>query len=151
GVQYISIMVGWGGSFPLTGGNVAGAVAPGRLLTFALNGKEHVIWSMQQVEVPPPSDLEPIAFNASKETIAQGAGIFAQYCSVCHGIAASGGGGVLPDLKYSDPAIFDKYQQIVIEGALAESGMPSFKSALGPEEVQAIRAYILSLRNSMKR
>src|SRR5262249_32027121 len=100
-------------------------------------------------ESSPISDPEPIVFNASKETIAQGAGIFAQYCAVCHGIAALGGGGVLPDLKHSNPAVFDKYQQIVIEGALSEAGMPSFKSALKSEDVEAIRAYILSLRNAM--
>src|SRR2546422_3555699 len=41
GVQYVSIMAGWGGAFPLAGGDGKGAVpAAGKLLTFALNGKQ---------------------------------------------------------------------------------------------------------------
>src|SRR6185503_14816405 len=41
GVQYVSIMAGWGGAFPLTGGDGKGtSPAAGRLLTFVLNGKQ---------------------------------------------------------------------------------------------------------------
>ena len=145
GVQYVSVMVGWGGAFALTGGSLGLPATPGRLLTFALNGKG-------QLAAPPPMampQVAPIEFTASKEVLAAGAARFAQYCSVCHGMAALGGGGVLPDLKLSRPAVFDRYPQIVLDGALAEAGMPGFKSALAPDDVAAIRAYLLSLRNAM--
>jgi quinohemoprotein ethanol dehydrogenase len=142
GVQYVSIMVGWGGSFPLTGGSVGLPATPGRILTFALNARQPLTQAARQ----PPPNASPIEFTASKETIAMGAGLFAQHCSVCHGLAAVGGGGVLPDLKFSQPSVFDSYRQIVLEGALAESGMPSFKPWLKPEDIDAIRVYVLSRR-----
>jgi quinohemoprotein ethanol dehydrogenase len=145
GVQYVSIMAGWGGSFPLTGGSLGLPATPGRLLTFAIEGKQPLA-KAAPAKLPM---LTTIASNASKETIATGAGLFAQYCAVCHGLAALGGGGVLPDLKYSNPAVFEKYQPIVLNGALAEAGMPGFKSALKPADVEAIRAYIVSLRNTL--
>ncbi len=143
GVQYVSVMVGWGGAFALTGGNATGVPnTSGRLLTFALNRKQ----AMPETVAMKIPALTPIESQATPETIAAGAGLFAQWCAVCHGIGATGGGGVLPDLKYSQPAIFGKYQQIVREGAYAEVGMPGFKQWLKPEEIDAIRAYIISRR-----
>ncbi len=146
GVQYVSIMVGWGGSFPLTGGSLGLPTPPGRLLTFALNGKQQapVVVAVQPA-VPPA----PIQSNASPEMIASGANMFAQYCAVCHGIAALGGGGVLPDLKYSSAATLNSLQKIVLDGALLSEGMPSFKQSLKPEDVDAIRAFIISQRNGL--
>ncbi len=145
GVQYVSIMVGWGGAFPLTGGNLGLPVTPGRLMTFALNGKQTV----PLVAAIPPRPPVPIEFKASAEQIASGANLFAQNCAVCHGIAALGGGGVLPDLRSSAPATFDQYQQIVLGGALINAGMPSFKQSLKPADVEAIRIYLLSRRNEL--
>ena len=91
-------------------------------------------------------EITPIESNASKETIAAGAVLFAQNCAVCHGLAALGGGGVLPDLRFSQPSVLNSLQKIVIDGALADEGMPSFKQWLKPEDVDAIRAYIISRR-----
>jgi quinohemoprotein ethanol dehydrogenase len=145
GTQYVSIMVGWGGSFPLTGGSVGLPATPGRLLTFALNGKAQ----LQMFAAKPPRLPEPIESQASAETIATGASLFAQYCAVCHGIAALGGGGVLPDLKYSSTATLNSLQKIVLDGALLGDGMPSFKQSLKAEDVDAIRAFIISQRNGL--
>ena len=143
GVQYVSVMVGWGGAFALTGGNATGVPnTSGRLLTFALNGKN----AMPETMAMKMPTLTAIESKAAPETIAAGAGLFAQWCAVCHGVGASGGGGVLPDLKYSQPAIFGKFQQIVREGAYADVGMPGFKPWLKPEEIDAIRAYLISRR-----
>lgn len=145
GTQYVSIMVGWGGSFPLTGGSIGLPVTPGRLLTFALNGKESVMVAKLQ-PLPPPS---PIESKASAEMIARGGDLFARNCAVCHGIAALGGGGVLPDLRSSSPATFNSYQKIILDGTLANEGMPSFKHSLNAEDVEAIRAYVISRRNEL--
>ena len=47
GVQYVTVMVGWGGAFPLTGGYSyipeLNTVNVGRVLTFALNAKQELI------------------------------------------------------------------------------------------------------------
>ena len=138
-------MVGWGGSFPLTGGSVGLPATPGRLLTFALNGKQ----MLPVVAVQPAALPAPIESNASPEMIANGANLFAQYCAVCHGIAALGGGGVLPDLKYSSAATLNGLQKIVLDGALLNEGMPSFKQSLAPADVDAIRAFVISQRNGL--
>lgn len=145
GTQYVSIMVGWGGAFPLTGGSIGLPVTPGRLLTFALNGKGSVMIAKLQT-LPPPS---PIESKASAEMIARGGDLFARNCAVCHGIAALGGGGVLPDLRSSSAATFNSYQKIILDGTLANEGMPSFKHSLNAEDVEAIRAYVISRRNEL--
>jgi quinohemoprotein ethanol dehydrogenase len=147
GVQYVSVLAGWGGAAPLVGLEAKhGPVAvPGRLLTFALNGKAPMPpVTLQKVE------LQPVAFEAKPETLQAGMALYAQWCSVCHGIAAVGG-GVIPDLRYSAPAVYASYPQIVLEGAMANSGMPSLKRWVKPEELEAIRLFVLSQRAKLIR
>jgi quinohemoprotein ethanol dehydrogenase len=145
GVQYVSIMAGWGGAYPLTGGNATGdAPSPGKLLTFSLNGKQ---------QLPEPlarrsRSVTAIESNASPERIEAGANLFAQWCIVCHGIGAAGGGATA-DLRYSSPATFDKYADIVLEGKYQSVGMPSFKRWLTAADVEAIRAYVLKRRAAL--
>lgn len=145
GTQYVSIMVGWGGAFALTGGSVGLPVTPGRLLTFALNGKQKVPVAVAQIIALPAA----IESTASAEAIGKGGDLFARNCAVCHGLAALGGGGVLPDLRYSSPATFNSYPKIVLDGALASEGMPGFKNSLTAADVDAIRAYVISRRNEV--
>jgi quinohemoprotein ethanol dehydrogenase len=142
GVQFVSVMAGWGGAFALTGGSATGgATAPGRLLTFALNATQPLPVATAR---RPSATL--IDFDASPERIDKGAGLYARWCGVCHGLLASGGGGVLPDLRYSQPAVFGRYRQIVLQGANSSAGMPSFQQWLNVEDVDAIQAYILKRR-----
>jgi quinohemoprotein ethanol dehydrogenase len=115
------------------------------VLTFALNSKQPLPAPVAQ-KIAPPAPLE---FQASAELLAKGAGLFAQNCAVCHGIGATGGGGVLPDLRQSAPGVFNKFQQIVHDGALLSAGMPAFKDWLKPAEVEAIRVYLLSKRAAL--
>ncbi len=145
GTQYVSIMAGWGGAFALTGGNLGLPATPGRLLTFALNGKQQ----LPVVAATQPTPPAAIELNVSTEMLAKGGDLFARNCAVCHGIAAFGGGGVLPDLRYSSPATFTSFQKIVLDGALINEGMPSFKHSMNAEDVQAIRAYVISRRNEL--
>jgi quinohemoprotein ethanol dehydrogenase len=145
GTQYVSIMVGWGGAFALTGGSIGLPVTPGRLLTFALNGKQKVPVAVAQSTAAPAA----IESKASTEVIGKGGDLFARNCAVCHGLAALGGGGVLPDLRYSSPTTFNSYTKIVLDGALASEGMPTFKNSLKAEDVEAIKAYVISRRNEL--
>jgi quinohemoprotein ethanol dehydrogenase len=144
GVQYVSIMAGWGGAYPLTGGNATGDLpAPGKVLTFSLTGKhqlEPVARRRRSVAV--------IESGASPEKIEAGANLFAQWCIVCHGIAAAGG-GTTADLRYSAAATYDKYVEIVLEGRYQGLGMPSFKRWLTADDVDAIRAYVLKRRAAL--
>lgn len=144
GVQYVSIMAGWGGAFPLTGGDGKGtAPAGGRLLSFALNGKQPLPEVVAQKRT-----VTPIGVTASQETVETGSTLFAQWCSVCHGVGAAGGGATA-DLRYSHPTTFDKYRDIVLEGKYQGMGMPSLKRWLTAENVDAIRAYVLTRRAAL--
>ena len=146
GVQYVSVMAGWGGAFALTGGNgTGGSPVPGRLLTFALNRQE----ALAVAPVRPLPSISPIEQNATAERIDAGAGLYAQWCGVCHGLLALGGGGVLQDLRYSQPSVFNKFPEIVLKGAYSDVGMPSFAKWLNVDDVEAIRSYILKRRSEL--
>ena len=144
GIQYVSVLAGWGGSFALIGGNVSGNMGvPGRLLTFAIGGK---------ATLPPAPGPRPapaaITLTADQKTLDAGSVLYARWCVYCHGFGASGGGAV-PDLRYSNTAVFASYPKIVIEGSRMGSGMPSFKPWLSAGDVAAIRAFVISQRNRL--
>ncbi len=144
GVQYVSVMAGWGGAFALVGGNAIADMPVqrmGRVLTFALDAQQSLPAHPKQ-SLPTPA---PIEFKASAEIIDKGAGVFVQWCAVCHGIGAVGG-GVLPDLRYSQPGIYNKFSEIVLDGIFSDVGMPGFKKWITRDEEEAIRAYLLKRR-----
>ncbi len=137
--QYIAVMVGHGGGFPLTLPAFEGprAVPPGRVMAFKLGGR---------VELPP---LDPTiaALNVPKERWAEteikaGAQHYAGLCAGCHGMATLSA-GIVPDLKRS-VALTDRklWSDIVIGGALTSRGMVSFSNHLSPAQAEAIRAYV---------
>ncbi|HEY2735806.1 MAG TPA: PQQ-dependent dehydrogenase, methanol/ethanol family, partial [Polyangiales bacterium] len=144
--QYVAIVVGWGGTYPLSAGELSHKGAPtynkSRVLAFRLGGTA-------QLPPPPPAPVPPTppARFGDQATVQQGMVTFHSTCSVCHGDAAVGG-GVLPDLRHStalaDPA---RWKHIVIDGSLANSGMVSFAPVLTPEAAETIRAYVTSRAN----
>ena len=85
---------------------------------------------------PEPTDLESIAKGEP----------CAQYCSACHGDAAVGGGTV-PDLRASNFLGMDFYYNIVLDGALKDAGMASFKVALTRDDATAIRNFVIHRAN----
>jgi quinohemoprotein ethanol dehydrogenase len=99
---------------------------------------------------PLPSDekvaAQPPASTADPATIARGNQLFGQYCSVCHGEAAVGG-GVVPDLRASSFLSNDFWYEIVLNGAMKDAGMAPFKSVLDHHDAEAIRAYIIQRAN----
>jgi mono/diheme cytochrome c family protein len=80
--------------------------------------------------------------NASPEAIHGGRLLYGAMCSYCHGADAIA--GPLPDLRYASKAVHDQFDAIVLGGARASLGMPSFKDLLTAEQLRAIQAYILS-------
>lgn len=142
GVQYVTVMVGWGGAAGLVNLPGSGPVKRGfgRVLTFALGGKA-------KLEVPPFGQTGPptpaIHVNATPATISEGSILYRQYCFYCHGAGVVSGSGI-PDLRYATAETHHQFQAIVLEGARESRGMPSFKDALKPDQVRAIQAYVLS-------
>jgi quinohemoprotein ethanol dehydrogenase len=148
GQQFISVLAGWGGDFGLFGGDAAlaaGANNIGRLLTFALGGRA----SIPKFEAPARTPT-PLAVTASDESVARGNTQYHRWCARCHGVGVVGG-GVLADLRYATPETHSVFSEIVLGGALLSRGMPSFAKWIAPDELEAIRSYILSRANELAR
>jgi len=143
GRQYVTVMAGWGGIFPLSAGGLS--FKSGRLpnrsrvLTFVLDGTASLPPAVQAArEFPaPPAQLQAAA------AVTEGERLFPRYCSGCHGSAAYSG-GLVPDLRYS-PALADDalWNAVVRDGALSNAGMVAFKRVLSPAHIDAIRAYVI--------
>src|SRR5438132_1535038 len=111
--QYIAVLAGWGGVFPLAAGEAA--LSSGRtqnisrLLAFKLNSKT----SLPPLPQFTPPQLNPPKSIATAATIHRGEALFQPLCSPCHGDVAVGG-GVLPDLRYSGSLDNDQWFEIVL-------------------------------------
>ncbi|MFZ0979886.1 MAG: PQQ-dependent dehydrogenase, methanol/ethanol family [Candidatus Acidiferrales bacterium] len=142
GVQYVSILAGWGGTPGLFNAPGAGPVKPGygRILTFMLGGTATLHAPAYGHKNPPP--VPSISINASPQVVHQGALLYGGNCAHCHGINAVA--GPVADLRYSSKGVLEGFDGIVRGGSLASVGMPSFGKILNAEQVRAIQAYIVS-------
>ena len=141
GVQYVTVMAGWGGAAGLINTPAVGAVKPGwgRILTFALDGKAILKAPFFGHKNPP---RPAITAKQDPQAVHAGGLLFNSHCFLCHGLNAVA--GPLPDLRYSSKEVLDSLPSIVLGGARASSGMPSYKKILSEEDVKAIRAYIIA-------
>jgi quinohemoprotein ethanol dehydrogenase len=146
GRQYVSVIAGFGGGIALFGGRASwGENGPrhnkSRVLTFALDG--HALLAPRPTE-PPRPPLTPPAQFATVAGIKIGETAFNRTCANCHGFDAISG-GVVPDLRYSaalaDPAT---WKSIAYDGMLGAAGMRGYKGVFSEQEVEAIRAYVIS-------
>ena len=150
GEQYVAVMVGWGGVWDVSGGAlVTNKLTPNisRLMVFKLGGKA-------VLSPPPPSAkrvLDPPPVTGKAEQIALGAKLFANTCSVCHGNVAVSG-ALNPDLRHSvalgNPKLWN---DIVGNGLLKQNGMVAWKDQFTPDQIEAIRHYIISRANEDKK
>jgi cytochrome c553 len=108
-------------------------------LVFKLGGRA----SLPPLPAEPALPLNPPQSTVDTATIATGGALFAQFCSVCHGEAAVGG-GVVPDLRTSPFLGTDAWYSIVLHGALRQGGMAAFEPVLDKNQASAIGAYVTS-------
>ena len=129
GAQYVTVMAGWGGAPGSFNSPGAGAVKPGygRMVTFTLNGTA-TLKALPYGHKEPPTPA--LTTNASPKTIHEGELLFNAQCAGCHGINAVA--GPLPDLRYASKETLQGIEDIVLGGARASSGMPSFRRSLPP-------------------
>ena len=150
GEQYVAVMAGWGGAFPITAGllnSVAGPVRNiSRLLVFKLGGTAKLPPEPSLAETP----LDPPVFKGTAQAATAGSNLFGRFCGVCHGDAAIGS-GVVPDLRRSaalgDPKTWNA---IVHGGAMKATGMVSFANVMSAEQAETVRQYVIKRANEDK-
>ena len=146
GEQYVAVLAGWGGVFPLVTGEVSfksGRVRNvSRMLAFKLDGKASL------PPLPPFEEpvLNPPASTASAAAIHHGEAVYQRFCSGCHGDVAVSG-GVLPDLRYSTTLTNERWFKIVRDGAYQSLGMVPFGKEVSQQDAADIRAYVIFRAN----
>jgi alcohol dehydrogenase (cytochrome c)/quinohemoprotein ethanol dehydrogenase len=134
GEQYVAVAAGsrMGGNYYSPNGS--------RILAFKLNGTA----ALPPAAPPVPMVLNPPEQFGTPETITAGADAYNRFCGTCHGTDGQSR-GMFPDLRYSAALnSADVFNSIVMDGALTANGMVSFKKALTQEQVDSIRAYMVS-------
>jgi quinohemoprotein ethanol dehydrogenase len=150
GVQYVAILVGWGGVWDVAPGILSSKSGStrniSRLLVFKIGGKATLPPAPADAKLP----LDPPPFTGKPEQVADGASHYQNSCSVCHGDAAIAG-GLNPDLRHAaslgKPAL---WQQIVHDGILKENGMVGWSANFSPEQIENIRHYVIKRANEDK-
>lgn len=134
GMQYVSILVGWGGIGGIRDPIVTEQINPGTLYTFALGKNE----PMPDFPDAPDKTLVNLEFEATKKQINNGGKLFGQFCGNCHM------GGIIPDLTYTSAKTFNAFQQIVGDGIYLNKGMPKFNDRLSEQDISDIKNFILA-------
>lgn len=140
GKQYLAANVGWNHAIVhgLHDGPEPFSVGPAKLVVFALDAKGVELPPLPPAEAitPPPTEAQ------APEQVAQGAGLYAQHCAICHGQNAVGVG--VMDLRFLKPEIRQQFHEIVLEGKFADRGMASLRGVLTQDQVDAIHAFVIS-------
>jgi quinohemoprotein ethanol dehydrogenase len=142
GVQYIAASVG---------GPAAGdyfAPGYGRMLVFKVGGTAKLPPNAPYTSRP----LNPPPATAVAGVVARGAAIFDEHCAVCHGSNATQQRNGSAPILTTTPLLHVQqgFDQVVLQGARIERGMPVFNDKLRPEDTAAVLAYIVSRANELK-
>ncbi|MEX2124908.1 MAG: PQQ-dependent dehydrogenase, methanol/ethanol family [Woeseia sp.] len=143
GVQFIAVVAGWGGAFPLLAGELADISGKqqnrSRILAFRLDGGQ----SLPEIAAMASSVAVPAPPFADDETVSHGKAVYQRFCLGCHGDTAVSG-GLLPDLRRSAAAASSEiWSAVVLGGTLSTGGMAGYADAITPAEAEAIRGYVL--------
>ena len=143
GRQYVTVMVGTGGSAVFSAETLAGIVPDyrsqkRRVLTFALGGTARL--------PPAPPRFRPTAvadpgYRANPEVEGRGNMVYHSNCGQCHGVDAVSGGAA-PDLRAS-PLLLSAggFKAVVHDGALLTAGMPVYPE-LDDAQLEAMRQWL---------
>jgi quinohemoprotein ethanol dehydrogenase len=143
GVQYVAILAGSGGGGWNTWmpGNVAARKGnANRILAFRLDGGATPV----PPDLPPPGPLPaPPEQPGSAADIAAGARLYGANCGSCHQTAFP---GPVPDLRRSAVVANEAaFREVLLKGVLQSRGMPGWDDLLSEQQVDQIRAYVVSM------
>lgn len=137
GKQYVSLAVGWGGN-PGHRVRFTEQNYPGTIFTFALDAKTNYDGFYKSK----PKELIQLPVTATAAEINNGKVLYNFNCRTCHGLMGDNGGSI-PNLTYSSEGTFGIMEEIVLKGMYYNKGMPDFSDRLKPEDVNAIKNYII--------
>ena len=139
GVQYVSVMAGYGGGLlyePFPKASAAYRFGnEDRIVTFRLGGGP----TPKPAPFQPAVSAAPPARTGSARQIARGEVLYNRYCARCHVF----GRGLLPDLRRSAAALSPAIYAIVLHGALQAKGMGRFSNDVTRTDVEAIQDYLI--------
>jgi len=144
GIQYVSLLVGYGGATGF-GSDFASKGwkynrQPRRLLTFALNAKAELPVTPPRDNSVAPVDDPKLALD--EEAVVRGAKLYGNGCAMCHGLRASSIGVPAPDLREASTAVdLNSFSELLRTNALAINGMPKYDD-YSPEEIRDLYMYI---------
>jgi quinohemoprotein ethanol dehydrogenase len=143
GVQYLAILVGYGGSAG-NGGRLFDmgwrfGEQPRRLLVFALD---------RHASLPPTAPprfelraLDDAALSIDASLAAKGRGLYHSTCTFCHGGNLQGTGSIAPDLRESQVALHWLSFESVVKTGVPSAGMPRYDD-LTEADVRALFMYV---------
>jgi quinohemoprotein ethanol dehydrogenase len=136
-LQYISIAVGWGGSYGLAN-RATEYQNPGTIYTFALGGTaklpEFVKYQIEGL-------LRGVKYDP--KDVEEGGDIYvAAACIACHGVPGVGRGGAIRNLGYVGAEKITNLKDIVFNGPFRDQGMPDFSGKLTEGDIEKLQAFI---------
>ena len=142
GQQYIAVLAGWGGGYPLLQGKDAAKSGNVRNISRVLAFRLGATGTLPAVPPEPALTLNTQPPEPASANVNNGAALFGRFCGACHGEAAVAG-GIVPDLRRSPFLPVDAWYQVVLDGALREGGMAAFSPVLNRAQAASIRDYVL--------
>lgn len=146
GVQYIALLVGYGGAGPLLALDYdklgpMNYVNDGRLLVFRLGGTAPPL-AVTKLGPPEMPAAGVVSIKVSEQQYRHGARKYMRYCAGCHGVRGKSG-GLVPDLRAASKATHAQWDAIVLGGLRHEKGMAGFGDVISLDDSRAIEAYVI--------
>jgi quinohemoprotein ethanol dehydrogenase len=145
GVQYIAILVGYGGSAG-NGGKIFDYgwrfnEQPRRLLAFAI-GKSIPLPSGNNPPRYAVHAVDDAAIVVDSKLAAEGFRLFHSTCAGCHGVQLESTGSIAPDLRESRLAMdWASFRSVVHDGLLSSADMPKYDD-LSEQDLRGLYMYI---------
>lgn len=135
--QYISIAVGWGGSYGLAH-RATEYQNPGTIYTYALGGTAKL---PEFVKYQTEGLLQGVKYDP--KDIREGGEIYVTAaCIACHGVPGVGRGGNIINLGYVGADEITNLRNILFHGPFRDQGMPDFSGKLTEGDVGKLQAFI---------
>jgi quinohemoprotein ethanol dehydrogenase len=144
GKQYVSIAVGWGGSYGVSQ-RASERQGLGTVYTFAVGGKapmpEFVAYRMGEL-------VAGVKYDPAQ--VPAGTALYVSNCVLCHGVPGVDRGGSIPNLGYMNAAFIENLDKFIFKGPAMSRGMPDFTGKLSVDDVEKIKAFIQGTADAIR-